>query len=139
MTKSAAVKRTFRNGERSALPSFVPRIRVEVYLPVRDHPAYQDTLIWLIDELTELCGGCSVHKNASGYYFSDSGEVTEDRVNVIYSDFPMNWNEPVDQAAALDYCATLKSFLLENLWEEEILIAAYPTSNVAGRGSARQT
>lgn len=110
--------------------SFVPRIRVEVYVPLRDDPAYQDTLTWLIEEFTELCGGCTVHENAGGYYFSDSGEVTDDRVNIIYSDFPMNWNEPVDQAAALDYCATLQSFLLENLWEEEILIAAHSVSNV---------
>ena len=76
------------------------------------------------------CGGCTVHEGAGGYYFSDTGEVTEDRVNIIYSDFPMNWAEPIDQTAALDYCATLQSFLLENLWEEEILIAAHPASNV---------
>ena len=42
----------------------------------------------------------------------------------------MNWHEPADQEAALDYCATLQGFLLENLWEEEVLIAAHPTSNV---------
>ncbi|MGQ0763134.1 MAG: hypothetical protein ACT4OT_14135 [Acidobacteriota bacterium] len=47
------------------MPSFAPKIRVEVYVPLRDHPAYQDTLTWLIDELTELCGGCTVHEGAS--------------------------------------------------------------------------
>ena len=110
------------------MPSFAPKIRVEVYVPVHPEPAYQETLNWLIDELTELRGGCTVHEDSGGYYSSDSGEVVEDRVNVV--SFPMNWNDPSDQADALDYCATLQSFLLENLWEEEILIAAYPTSHV---------
>ncbi|HKP39241.1 MAG TPA: hypothetical protein VJT71_20455 [Pyrinomonadaceae bacterium] len=112
------------------MPSFAPKIRVEVYLPVGHKPAYQDTLTWLIDELTELCGGCTLHEDSGGYYLSDSGQVIADRVNMVYSDFPMNWNDPTDQESALDYCAKLQSFLLENLWEEEILIAAYPTSHV---------
>jgi len=42
------------------LPSFAPKIRVEVYVPVRYDPAYQDTLTWLIDEFTELRGGCEL-------------------------------------------------------------------------------
>ena len=42
------------NGERSALPSFAPKTRVEVYVPIRYEPAYQDTVTWLIEELTEL-------------------------------------------------------------------------------------
>ncbi|MGZ8843403.1 MAG: hypothetical protein ACXW18_07050 [Pyrinomonadaceae bacterium] len=112
------------------MPSFEPKIRVEVYLPIRYEPAYQDTLTWLIEELTELRGGCTVIENVGGYYLSQSGNVIEDRVSIVYSDFPMNWEDQSDQADALDYCATLQSFLLENLWEEEILIAAYPVSHM---------
>ena len=112
------------------MPSFAPKIRVEVYLPVRYEPAYQDTLTWLIEEFTELRGGCTVHENSAGYYLSQSGEVIDDRVSIVCSDFPMNWHEPSDQAEALDYCATLQIFLLQNLWEEEILIAAIPISHV---------
>ncbi|HXT63832.1 MAG TPA: hypothetical protein VN696_12420 [Pyrinomonadaceae bacterium] len=80
------------------MPSFAPKIRVEVYVPVRYEPAYQDTLTWLIDEFTELRGGCTVHENAGGYYLSKSAEIIDDRVSIVYSDFPMNWNEPSDQA-----------------------------------------
>lgn len=112
------------------MPSFAPKIRVEVYLPVRYEPAYQDTLTWLIDEFTELRGGCTVHENAGGYYLSTTGEVIDDRVSIVYSDFPMNWREPSDQANALDYCATLKGFLLESLWEEEILITAHSVCQI---------
>ena len=111
------------------MPSFAPKIRVEVYVPIRYEPAYQDTLTWLIEEFTELRGGCTVHENAGGYYLSKSGKVIDDRVSIVYSDFPMNWGEPSDQTEALDYCATLQKFLLENLWEEEVLIAASSVSH----------
>jgi hypothetical protein len=113
------------------LPSFAPKIRVEVYVPIRYEPAYQDTLTWLIEEFTELHGGCTVNENVGGYYLSQSGRVIDDRVSMVYSDFPMNWNEQSEQSDVLDYCATLQAFLLQNLWEEEILIAAYAVYHVA--------
>lgn len=51
---------------------------------------------------------------------------------MVYSDFPMNWNKQPERTDVLQYCATLQGFLLENLWEEEILISAYPVSHVLG-------
>ncbi len=33
------------------MPSFAPKIRVEVYVPIRYEPAYQDTLTWLDAEV----------------------------------------------------------------------------------------
>lgn len=112
------------------MPSFAPKIRVEVYVPIRYEPAYQDTLTWLIEEFTELRGGCTVNENVGGYYLSQSGKVIDDRVSIVFSDFPMNWDEASEQSDVLDYCTKLQNFLLENLWEEEILIAAYPVSHV---------
>ena len=111
------------------MPSFAPRIRVEVYVPIRYEPAYQDTLSWLIREFTELRGGCTVIENTGGYYLSQANEIIDDRVSVIYCDFPMNWNKPAERNEVLKYCAGLQTFLLENLWEEAILIAAYPVSH----------
>jgi hypothetical protein len=112
------------------LPSFAPKIRVEVYVPVRYEFAYQDTLAWLIGEFTELRGGCSVIENASGYYLSNADEIMDDRVSIVYSDFPMNWNRRSDRNEAMKYCAELQRFLIANLWEEEaILIVAYPVSH----------
>jgi hypothetical protein len=55
--------------------------------------------------------------------------VLDDHVSVVYSDFPMDWDNDSDQAEVLRYCATLKDFLYENLSEEEILISAYPVSH----------
>ena len=112
------------------MPSFAPKTRVEVYVPIRYEPAYQDTLSWLIEEFTELRGGCTVIENVGGYYLSHRNEVIDDRVSVVYSDFPMDWDRHADQTDVLDYCAMLRNFLLENLWEEEIMIGAYPVSHV---------
>jgi hypothetical protein len=74
------------------LPSFAPKIRVEVYVPIRYEPAYQDTLTWLIEEFTELRGGCTVNENVGGYYLSQNNKVIDDRVSFVYTDFPMNWD-----------------------------------------------
>ena len=112
------------------MPSFAPKTRVEVYVPIRYEPAYQDTLSRLIEEFTELRGGCTVNENVAGYYLSRRKEVIDDRVSVVYSDFPMNWAKHSERTDVLNYCATLQDFLLENLWEEEILIGSYPVSHV---------
>ena len=98
------------------MPSFAPKIRVEVYVPIRYEPAYQDTLTLLIEEFTELRGGCTVNENVGGYYLSQINKIIDDRVSIVYSDFPMNWDEQSERKDVLDYCATLQDFLLENLW-----------------------
>lgn len=127
------------NGDRSALKNFAnltSRIRVEVYIPIRYETSYQDSLAWVIEELTELHGGCTVNENVGGYYLSLSREVIDDRVNVVYSDFSLDWGKETDQAEVLSYCAKLRRFLLDNLLEEEILISVYPVSHVvAGSGA----
>lgn len=112
------------------MPSFAPRIRVEVYVPIRYEPAYQDTLSWLITEFTELRGGCTVLENSAGYYLSRSNQIIDDRVSIVYCDFRLNWNKRAERTEAFDYCSGLQTFLLDNLWDEEaILIVALPVSH----------
>ena len=112
------------------MPSFTPRIRVEVYVPLRYHRSYHELLTWVIEEFTQLRGGCTVNEDVGGYYLTCANEVINDRVSVVYSDFPMNWRNKVDRAEVLAYCTGLKQFLFEHLWEEEILIGAYPVSHL---------
>ena len=102
---------------------------MEVYVPLRYEPLYRGCLSWIIEEFTQLRGGCTVHYNVGGYYLSRTNEVLDDHVSVVYSDFPMDWDNDSDQAEVLSYCVTLKDFLYENLSEEEILISAYPVSH----------
>ncbi len=112
------------------MPNFAPRIRVEVYVPIRYEVAYQETLSWVIREFTELRGGCTVIENIGGFYLSQDDETIEDRVNVVYSDFPMNWEDEADYAEVLEYCEQLRNFLSLNLWEEAVLITARPISHL---------
>ena len=112
------------------MTSFAPKIRVEVYVPIRHDPAYKVTLSWIIEEFTQLRGGCTVNENIAGFYLSQTDEVVDDRMSVVYCDFPMNWRKVSERQGVLSYCSTLQGFLLQNLWEEEILISAYPVSHV---------
>ena len=111
------------------MSKFAPRIRVEDYVPIRYEAAYQETLSWVIREFTELRGGCTVIENAGGYYLSQENEIIEDRVNVAYSDFPMEWDKAADNAEVLEYCAQLQNFILMNLWEEALF--NYRTSGLS--------
>jgi len=65
-----------------------------------------------------------------GYYLSRSQHVMEDRMSVVYSDFPMDWHQPTHRAEILAYCAEIRAHLLENLFQEEILVSAYPVSHI---------
>ena len=113
------------------MPSFANKVRVEVYLPRLHARPYRTIRAWLIDELTALRGGCTVQEHLSGHYRSQAKEFVEDHICVVYSDFDMDWSQPTEQADVLDYCATLRQFLVDNLLEEEeILISAYPVSPV---------
>jgi hypothetical protein len=85
---------------------------------------------WVIEEFTQLRGGCTVNENVGGYYLSYANQVINDRVSVVYCDFPMDWRKRADRKELLTYCATLQEFLFKNLWEEEILICAYPVSHI---------
>lgn len=111
--------------------SYVPRVRVEFYFPVSEVPAYVHYRKWLIEELTQLHGGCSVQENLVGYYYSENKKLIEDRISVIYCDFDMDWFQPDERSMVLDYCVRLKQFLLDNLSEEEFLIGAYPVAHVS--------
>lgn len=106
------------------------RLTVEVYIPIRYEPSYHKSLTWVIEEFTQLRGGCTVNENVGGYYLSRANKVIDDRVDMVYCDFPLDWNKQADQKAVLTYCATLKDFLFKKFWEEEILICVYPVSHI---------
>jgi len=116
--------------EPSYAPSYVTRIRVEVYIPKRFAPEYRNSLAWLIGELTKTYGGCTVHENSSGYYWSKSDAIIDEPMSVVYSDFDMDWNQPGEWAELVSYCAALKQVLMDNLSEEEVLVSAFPVSHI---------
>ena len=66
------------------MTSFAPKIRVEVYVPIRQDSAYEVTLSWIIEEFTQLRGGCTVNENVGGFYLSRGNEVVDDRVSMSW-------------------------------------------------------
>ncbi len=114
----------------SYVPSYLPRIRVEVYIPKRFASEYRNSLAWLIEELSKTYGGCTVHENASGYYYSRTDAIIDEPISMVYSDFDMDWDQAGERAEVLTYCAALKQLLLNNLSEEEILVNAFPVFHV---------
>lgn len=101
-----------------------------MYIPKRFASEYRNGLTWLIGELTETYGGCTVHENAFGYYYSRGEVIIDEPMSVVYSDFDMDWDQPGERAEVLAYCGALKQLLLDNLSEEEVLISAFPVSHV---------
>ena len=69
--------------------SLVQRARIEVYLPLPFDPAYQHTLDWLILEFSYSFGGCTVLEYVAGYYVNQRGDIVADRINIIYTDTPL--------------------------------------------------
>ena len=68
-------------------------------------------------------------ENAGGYYLSRLNQLIDDRVSLVYCDFPISWAKRAERKEAIEYCSELQSYLFRNLWEEAILIAAYPVSH----------
>ena len=121
--------------EPSYAPRYAPMTRVEVYIPKRFAVEYRSSLAWLIGELTKTYGGCTVHENAAGYYYSKSEAIIDEPMSVVYSDLDMDWNEPAERAKVLAYCDALKQLLLEKLSEEEVLVSAFPVPHITPSAS----
>ncbi len=97
------------------------RVRVEVYLPDGSSPEYENLLRSFTGEFTVAFGGCSTIRGVEGSYLSELGVVIADRVNVIYSDTPLNLSEDFELAAA--YARVVKHVAMEALPEEEVLVS----------------
>lgn len=105
--------------------SLVQRARIEAYLPLKFDPAYQYALDWLILEFSYSFGGCTVLEYVGGYYLDQKGDIVADRINIVYTDTPLQL--PKRRRLVEAYIAGLAAFLKTHLYQEEaILITAYP-------------
>lgn len=105
-------------------------IRVEIYLPVRFDPSYQQTRAWLVRELTAFFGGCSVIDQIEGWYRAKDGSTIEDAITLIYSDTPKL--QAQDERVLQDYLDELNRFTESYLSEESIFIAYWPVTHAYG-------
>ncbi|MDQ4121826.1 MAG: hypothetical protein M3209_10320 [Acidobacteriota bacterium] len=98
------------------------KVRIEIYVPDRGEANYQNLLEALADEFTESFGGATVLRGFEGRYLSDSGEKEVEKMNLIYTDLPLNLSEYQNEIAV--YLDEVKDAAHEVLDEESILVTA---------------
>lgn len=118
------------SGGRNAFPRS-RSVRVEVYLPFRFEPSYQQTRAWLTNEFTALFGGCSVVENIQGWYRARDGSTVEDPTTVIYSDTPELVAQ--DHRTLRTHLRDLGRFIEIFLSEESVFIAFWPVEHAVTR------
>ena len=97
------------------------KTRVEVYLPDLPRAAYQDSLNTLTREFTYTFGGCTIIRGLDGSYLSQAGSQIQDRINLIYSDTPYEFDRNFEIVSA--YADKLKAAVDTALEEEAVLVA----------------
>ncbi len=107
---------------RNSLP-LLKRARIEVYLPEAGSSAYARLERAFQTEFLETFGGCTVIKGARGLYLDSSGERDIDKISLIYTDTPFDFDGHFDEIAA--YADQLRDALLTASEEESILIAVH--------------
>ena len=104
------------------------KVRVEVFIPDLPDPIYNRLLEELGDELSYAFGGCTVTQT-SGKYRSTSGTILPDKVNLLFTDTPFNWEK--DRGIIEQYAQELQNVVQRALEKEEaILIAMYTVFHV---------
>jgi hypothetical protein len=83
------------------------RARVEVYLPDQPRAAYYQLLEQLTQEFTYTFGGSTTIQGLDGSYLSEAGALIRDRINLIYTDTPYEFQENIGTLS--NYCDRLKA------------------------------
>jgi hypothetical protein len=99
------------------------KARVEVYLPDLPKPVYQELLNIFAEEFSLTFGGCTIIRGLDGNYLSKYGQIISDRINLIYTDTPFDFQE--NFSALSDYTDKLRKAAFEGLEEEAILVVAW--------------
>lgn len=100
------------------------KARVEVYIPDLFRAEYQELLEILEREFTYTFGGCTINRELSGSFQSRMGLPVPDRISLIYTDTPFDWEESLPFIAV--YVDDLRQSAFRMLNEEAILIAVLP-------------
>ena len=96
------------------------RARVEVYVPDLPAPGYRNLLLSFEEEFTYAFGGSTIVRGLEGSYLSRAGVKTRDRVNLIYTDLPIELSTNFDKTAR--YANELKQTAFEALNEETVFV-----------------
>lgn len=99
------------------------KARVEVYLPDLPKPIYQKMLQIFGEEFTSAFGGCTIIRGLDGNYLSQFGQIISDRINLIYTDTPFEFQENLSSIS--NYTDELRKAAFEALEEEAILVVVW--------------
>ncbi len=99
------------------------KARVEVYLPDLPKPVYQKLLQNFAEEFTSAFGGCTIIRGLDGNYLSRFGQIIFDRINLIYTDTPFDFQENFPSIS--NYTDELRKAAFEALEEEAILVVVW--------------
>ena len=99
------------------------KVRIEIYLPDLPHPAYQEFLESLEREFTYTFGVCTIARGLNGSYQSLIGLPIPDRVNLLYTDTPFDFDAGF--AGLSRYTDALRQTAFEALDEEVVLVATF--------------
>jgi len=104
------------------------KVRIELFIPDLPDPVYARILEEFGDELSYAFGGCTITAS-SGKYRSAAGRILPDRINILFSDTPFDWEQ--DRELIGRYTAELQDVIQRTLaGEEAILITLHPVYHV---------
>lgn len=104
------------------------KVRIEIFIPDLPDPVYDRILEEFGDELSYAFGGCTITAG-SGKYRSASGLILPDRINILFSDTPFDWER--DRDLIERYAEELQDVIQRILeGEEAILVALHPVHHV---------
>lgn len=100
------------------------KVRIEIFIPDLPDSIYDRILEEFGDELSYACGGCTVMSGA-GKYRSASGLILPDKINILFSDTPFDWER--DRDVIERSTGELQDVIQRALESEEaILITLHP-------------
>ncbi|MGI8641915.1 MAG: hypothetical protein ACR2MG_18455 [Pyrinomonadaceae bacterium] len=99
------------------------KARVEVYLPDLPKSVYQRLLKTFAEEFTSAFGGCTIIRGLDGNYLSKFGRIISDRINLIYTDTPVDFQENFSSIS--NYTDKLRKAAFEALEEEAVLVVVW--------------
>jgi hypothetical protein len=101
------------------------RARIEIYLPDKSKPVYRRLQKAFEQEFLQTFGGATVIKNIKGFYLSGDGKTDADKINLIYTDTPFDFDKHFKELSK--YTDELRAAALEASEEESILIVVHQT------------
>lgn len=99
------------------------KARVEVYIPDQPDPVYQSLIETLSSEFAATFGGSTLVYGLTGKYSSESGEIVEDPITLLYTD--TSFDLEVGNQAVSRYADSLRQSVFTALDEEAVLVAVH--------------